>query len=126
MANEAAWTAETTVAKCGAPTSQAAITIDGEAATLTTYAGAQACFGLSQQWATVIHGGWAWNIVWLDNQGSESADAFFFKQILATFRFGEVPLDATDDRGQRTPACEQSDPIHQRWPPRRGTRRNVR
>ena len=55
--------AETTVAKCGAPTSQAAITIDGEAATLTTYAGAQACFGLSQQWATVIHGGWAWNIV---------------------------------------------------------------
>ena len=89
--NLGSWTSETTVAKCGAPTSQAAITIDGEAATLTTYAGSQACFGLSQQWATVIHGGWAWDIVWIDNQGSESADAFFFEQILATFRFGEVP-----------------------------------
>jgi hypothetical protein len=90
----ASWTAETTVAKCGAPTSQAAITVDGEAATLTTYAGAQACFGLSQQWATVIHGGWAWDIVWIDNQGSESADAFFFEQILGTFRFGEVPASS--------------------------------
>jgi len=87
----ASWTAQTTEAKCGAPTSQAAVTIDGEAATLTTYAGAQACFGLSQQWATVLHGGWAWDIVWIDNQGSESADVVFFNQLLGTFRFGEVP-----------------------------------
>lgn len=87
----ASWTAETTEVKCGAPTSQAAITIDGEAATLTTYAGGEACFGLFQQWATVLHGGWAWHIDWLNNQGSESADVVFFKQLLATFRFGEVP-----------------------------------
>ena len=89
--NLASWTAETTVAKCGAPTSQAAITVDGEAATLTTYFASQACFGLSQQWVTVLHGGWAWNIVWIDNQGSEDSDAFFFRQILGTFRFGQVP-----------------------------------
>jgi hypothetical protein len=89
--NLASWTTATTVAKCGPPTSQAAITIDGETATLTTYFGGQACFGLSQQWVTVIHGGWAWNIVWIDNQGSETADAFFFQQILGTFRFGQVP-----------------------------------
>ena len=89
--NLASWTAQTTVAKCGAPTSQAATTVDGEAATLTTYFGGQACFGLSQQWVTVLHDGWAWNIVWIDNQGSESADAFFFQQILGTFRFGQVP-----------------------------------
>ena len=82
------WTTDTAVAKCGAPTSQAAITIDGEAATLTTYA---ACNGLFQQWATVIHGGWAWDIDWIDNQGSESADVVVFKQLLATFRFGQVP-----------------------------------
>ena len=87
----ASWTTETGEAKCGAPTSQAAITVDGEAATLSTYSGDKACLGLSQQWATVLHGGWAWDIVWLDNQGSEGADAFFFEQILGTFRFGEVP-----------------------------------
>jgi hypothetical protein len=89
--NLASWTTATTVAKCGAPTSQAAITVDGEPATLTTYFGGQACFGLSQQWVTVLHGGWAWDIVWIDNQGSEGADAFFFEQILGTFRFGTVP-----------------------------------
>jgi len=92
--NLGSWTAATTVAKCGTPTSQAAITIDGEAATLTTYFGGQACFGLSQQWVTVMHGGWAWNIVWIDNQGSETADAFFFQQILGTFRFGQVPASS--------------------------------
>jgi hypothetical protein len=85
------WTSATTVAKCGAPTSQASITVDGEPATLTTYFGGQACFGLSQQWVTVLHDGWAWNIVWLDNPGSETANAFFFQQLLGTFRFGAVP-----------------------------------
>jgi hypothetical protein len=82
------WTADTTEVQCGAPTSRVAITVDGEAATLSTYA---SCSGLFQQWATVLHGGWAWHIDWLNNRGSESTDVVVFEQLLATFRFGEVP-----------------------------------
>jgi hypothetical protein len=82
------WTADTALVKCGAPTSKAAITIDGEAATLSTYA---SCAGLFMQWVTVLHGGWAWHILWLDNQGSESTDVVVFEQLLATFRFGQLP-----------------------------------
>jgi hypothetical protein len=85
------WTADTTELKCGPPTSQGAITIDGEPATLNTYA---ACSGLFLQWATVLHGGYAWHIVWLNNQGSEAADVVLFEQLLATFRFGEVPASS--------------------------------
>lgn len=78
------WTADTAVIKCGAPTSQAAITIDGEAATLSTYA---SCAGLFMQWVTVLHAGWAWHIDWINNPGSESTDVVVFNQLLATFRF---------------------------------------
>jgi hypothetical protein len=86
------WTTDTTELKCGAPTSRGAITIDGEAATLSTYA---ACSGLFLQWATVLHDGWAWHIVWLNNQGSEAADVVLFEQLIATFRFGEVPVTSS-------------------------------
>jgi hypothetical protein len=82
------WTADTAEATCGAPASQHDISIDGEAATLSTYAG---CYGYFHQWATVLHGGNAWHIVWFNDVGSESADVVFFEQSLATFRFGEVP-----------------------------------
>jgi hypothetical protein len=85
------WTADTTQVKCGAPTSQGAITIDGEAATLSTYA---ACSTLFVQWATVLHDGWAWHVVWLNNQGSEAADVALFEQLIATFRFGQVPASS--------------------------------
>ena len=86
------WTADTAVVKCGAPTSQAAITIDGEAATLSTFT---SCAGVFMQWVTVLHAGWGWHIDWINNPGSESTDAVVFKQLLATFRFGAVPA-ATD------------------------------
>jgi hypothetical protein len=82
------WTAGTAEATCGAPASQNDISIDGEAATLSTYAG---CYGYFHQWATVLHGGYAWHIVWFNNVGSEIADVVFFEQSLATFRFAEVP-----------------------------------
>ena len=84
----ASWTTGTAGAACGSPTSQDAITVDGESATLSTFA---ACDGTFHLWVTVLHGGYAWHIVWLDLPGSETADAVFFEQVLATFRFGEVP-----------------------------------
>ena len=81
------WTSGTAPATCGSPTSQDSITVDGEAATLSTFV---ACQGTSHLWVTVLHGGYAWHIVWLDLPGSETADAVFFDQVLSTFRFGEV------------------------------------
>ncbi len=88
------WTADTALVKCGAPTTHAAITIDGEAATLSTYA---SCAGLFMQWVTVLHGGWAWHIDWINNPGSEGTDVVVFKQLLATFRF--AGSSATIPRG---------------------------
>jgi hypothetical protein len=82
------WTTGTATAVCGSPTSQDAITVDGEAATLSTFA---VCDGAHRLWVTVLHGGYAWHINWLDEPGFEAADAVFFEQVLATFRFGEVP-----------------------------------
>ena len=82
------WTSGTAAATCGSPASQDAITVDGEAATMTTFA---ACYGAFHQWVTVLHGGYAWHIIWLNDLGSESADAVFFDQVLPTFRFGELP-----------------------------------
>ena len=82
------WTDTTARTTCGVPDSKKSITIDGEPATLSTY---PACHGLFHQWVTVLHGGWGWHIVWINNQGTETADAVFFEQIVATFRFGTVP-----------------------------------
>ena len=82
------WTAGTAESTCGSPTSQVDITVDGEAATMSTYAG---CFGAFHQWVTVLHGTTAWHIVWINDPGTENADVVFFEQLLATFRFGEVP-----------------------------------
>jgi len=83
------WTADTAVANCGAPTSKRDVTVDGDAATLSTYA---ACYDAFHQWVTVFHGGYAWHIIWFnDVLGSETADTVFFDQILATFRFGDLP-----------------------------------
>ncbi|HYN69940.1 MAG TPA: hypothetical protein VEX41_07005 [Candidatus Eisenbacteria bacterium] len=84
----ASWTSGTAIAICSTPTAQRDITLDGEPAIVSTFA---TCHNLFHQWATVLHGGWAWHIVWLNYQGSEGADVVFFEQILATFRFGEVP-----------------------------------
>ena len=85
------WTADTAVLKCGTPASQGAITIGGETGTLGIYS---ACSGLFVQWATVLHGGWAWHVTWLDNPGSEAADVVVFKQLLATFQFGQIPASS--------------------------------
>jgi hypothetical protein len=82
------WTSDTAEATCGAPTSKAATVVDGEPATVSTYAN---CYDAFHQWVTVLHGGYGWHIVWLNDLGSESADVVFFEQILATFRFGELP-----------------------------------
>ena len=82
------WTTGTVTAVCGSPTSQDAITVDGEAATLSSFA---VCDGTHRLWVTVLHGGYAWHINFIDLPGTEAADAVFFEQILATFRFGEVP-----------------------------------
>jgi hypothetical protein len=85
------WTAGTAELKCGTPTSQSAMTIGGETGTLSTY---PACSGLFVQWLTVLHGGWAWHVAWLDNPGSEAADVVVFKQLIATFQFGEIPASS--------------------------------
>jgi len=87
----ASWTADTAALKCGTPTSQSAITIGGETGTLSTYS---ACSGLYVQWVTVLHGGWAWHVTWLDNPGSEAADVVVFRQLIATFQFGEIPASS--------------------------------
>lgn len=82
------WTADTADATCGAPASRQDIKIDGETATLSIYA---ACYDAFHQWATVFHGSYAWHVIWFNNIGSETADVVFFEQVLATFRFGELP-----------------------------------
>jgi hypothetical protein len=82
------WTASTAATVCGAPTSTEDVTVDGEAARLSTIA---TCFGGFHQWVTVLHGNRAWHIIWLNDPGTEVADRAFFEQLLATFRFGELP-----------------------------------
>lgn len=78
------WTADTTEAVCGFPTSREAVDVDGEPANLLTYS---LCYSTFHQWVTVLHGGSAFHIVWLGDSGPEAFDRALFEDILATFSF---------------------------------------
>jgi len=82
------WTRGVLVPTCGQPTAVVDLTVDGEPARMSTYA---SCYDGFHQWVTVLHEGWGWHIVWLNEPGTESADATYFGQLLPTFRFPAEP-----------------------------------
>jgi hypothetical protein len=82
------WTELVAVATCGTPAARGTMTIDGESGALLEYA---ACFGLHHLWATVIHDGIGYHIVWIGPTTTEVQDRALFETIAATFRFPATP-----------------------------------
>jgi hypothetical protein len=83
-----AWTNLVTVATCGEPGGRDTITVDGESAALLEYA---RCNGLHHLWASAIHDGVGYHIVWLGPPGTEAQDRLLFDAMVATFRFPATP-----------------------------------
>jgi len=82
------WTDLVTVTTCGSPNVRGPMTIDGDSGALLEYA---ACFGLHHLWATVIHEGIGYHIVWIGPTTTEVQDRALFEKIAATFRFPATP-----------------------------------
>jgi hypothetical protein len=104
------WTAGTARGFCGTPTSTDKLTLDGEPATLDTFA---SCAGLFHQWATTVHDGRGFHVVWARNRGTEAADRALFLDMLASFEFaGAAPasLEASGSATGMRP-LEPGDPI---------------
>jgi hypothetical protein len=78
------WTQMTTVVTCGETASREPVEIDGETGTLLSYPD---CYGLHHLWATVLHDGVGYHIVWIGPPGTEAADRVLFDRMLVTFRF---------------------------------------
>lgn len=85
----AEWTDLVTVATCGAPASRVPIEVAGDTGELLEYA---ACYGLHHLWATVVHDGAGYHVVWIGPRDTEAADRVLFDRVIATFRFPANPL----------------------------------
>ena len=82
------WTDLVTVTTCGPPDARGAMTVDGESGALLEYAN---CYGLHHLWATVIHDGIGYHIVWIGPTKSEAEDRALFDAMATTFRFPATP-----------------------------------
>lgn len=81
------WTALTAEATCGVPDTREPVVVDGEVGTLLTF---PRCFGYHHLWATVIHGGAGYHIVWIGLVGTEPEARVLFDELVASFRFPNV------------------------------------
>jgi hypothetical protein len=93
------WTTSTARGQCGTPTSTETMTLDGEPATLDTFA---SCAGLFHQWATAVHDGRGYHVVWARNRGSEAADRALFLDMLASFEFADTAPTSPEASGSAT------------------------
>lgn len=69
---------------CGTPSAEEPIGIGGEPGSLRTYA---TCFDLFHLWAVVMHDGSVYQVIWLNEPGTEASDRARFEDILGSFAF---------------------------------------
>jgi|KBSSwiStaDraftv2_1062776.scaffolds.fasta_scaffold423417_2 hypothetical protein len=85
------WIGNAITPVCGQPASADPVAIGGEPGRLLMFT---SCNGYFHLWATTVHGPAGYHIVWVSDPGSEAESRAIFSAILASFKFGQMPLPA--------------------------------
>ena len=72
---------------CAEPTTTDATTVGGAPGEVLTYRNCPAGSGLYHVWTVTRHGGFAFQIVWFDQQNRQAADESLLKNEIASLRF---------------------------------------
>lgn len=104
------WTAKTALAFCGTASSSESLTLDGEPATLTTFATCPGT-GLFIQWVTSVREDRGYHVFWANPRGSEATDRALFLDMLDAFEFGPAASASPGPSAAGLRASEDGEPV---------------